>query len=88
LSNRDQVAALFAALGYQIDSRLTHSSANLGITSEPLVRQVTHLERLADQEGLRSTRCCSVVTACSTMVLGASAEGWKTCYERNPAVGN
>jgi hypothetical protein len=52
LSSRDQVAALFAALGYQTDSRLTQSPANLGITAEWLVRQITHLERLADQEVL------------------------------------
>lgn len=52
LSSRDQVAALFAALGYQTDARLTQSAANLGITADWLVRQITHLERLADQEGL------------------------------------
>jgi hypothetical protein len=52
LSSRDQVAALFAALGYQTDARLTQSPANLGITPDWLIRQITHLERLADQEGL------------------------------------
>jgi len=52
LSSRDQVVALFAALGYQTDSRLAQSPANLGITADWLVRQITHLERLADQEGL------------------------------------
>jgi hypothetical protein len=52
LSSRDQVAALFAALGYQTDARLTQSPANLGITAESLLRQIRHVERLADQEGL------------------------------------
>jgi hypothetical protein len=52
LSSRDQVAALFAALGYHTDARLTQSPANLGITAESLLRQIRHVERLADQEGL------------------------------------
>ena len=52
VSNRDQVAALFAALGYQTDARLTQSPANLGITADWLVRQITHVERVADQEAL------------------------------------
>ncbi|MGD0947016.1 MAG: hypothetical protein ABSA52_06265 [Candidatus Binatia bacterium] len=52
LSSRDQVAALFAALGYQTDSRLAQSPANLGITADWLVRQITHPERLAEPEGL------------------------------------
>jgi hypothetical protein len=46
------VAALFAALGYQTDARLTQSPANLGITADWLVRQITHVERVADQEAL------------------------------------
>jgi hypothetical protein len=50
LSSRDQVAALFAALGYQTDARLTQSAANLGITADWLVRQITHLERLAEPD--------------------------------------
>jgi len=52
LSSRDEVAALFAALGYHTDARLTQSPANLGITADWLVRQIAHIERLADQEGL------------------------------------
>ena len=52
LSNRDQVATFFTTLGYRTDARLPQSPANLGITSESLVRQITHVERLADQEGL------------------------------------
>lgn len=47
LSGRDQVAAFFAGLGYQTDTRLTQSPANLGLTNDSLVRQITHLERLA-----------------------------------------
>jgi len=52
LSNRDQVVALFAALGYQTDARLAQTPANIGVTADALTRQVTHLERIADHEGL------------------------------------
>ena len=52
LCGGDQVAALFAALGYNTDARLAQSPANLGITSDSIARQITRLERLADQEGL------------------------------------
>ena len=74
VSNRDQVAALFAALGYQTDARLTQAPANLGITSESLVRQITHLERLADQEGLLQVYLAelSSVTLAATRGLAAA----------------
>lgn len=52
LSNRDNVAAFFATLGYQTDARLVQSPANIGVTAESLARQITHIERIADHEGL------------------------------------
>ena len=52
LSSQDTVAALFAALGYHTDSRLAQTPANIGATAESLIRQITYLERIADQEGL------------------------------------
>ncbi len=52
LSGRDQIAAFFATLGYQTDARLDQSPANIGVTADSLVRQIRHLERLADHENL------------------------------------
>jgi len=52
LSSADQVAAFFSVLGYRTEARLPQTPANLGITAEPLTRQVTRLERIADHEGL------------------------------------
>ena len=42
LSNRDQVVAFFAALGYQTDARLAQTPANIGVTADSLTRQITH----------------------------------------------
>jgi hypothetical protein len=47
LSSRDALAAFFAGLSYATDSRIVQTPANLGITSDSVVRQITHLERLA-----------------------------------------
>jgi hypothetical protein len=52
LSNADHVVALFATLGYNTDTRLTQTPANLGVTTESLSRQINRLERIADHEGL------------------------------------
>ena len=47
LSTRDGVAAFFAALGYDTDSRQTLSAAAMGITSKSLSQQIEHIERIA-----------------------------------------
>jgi hypothetical protein len=52
LSSRDTVAALFATLGYHTDARLAQTPANIGVTAESLARQISHIERIADQESL------------------------------------
>src|SRR3989304_4176623 len=49
LSNRDAVAALFANLGYNIEARLNQTPAAMGLSGE-LAREITHIERIADQE--------------------------------------
>jgi len=50
LSDRDSVAAFFAALGYATDTRLPQTAAAMGITTESLQRQIQHIERIAVQE--------------------------------------
>jgi hypothetical protein len=74
LSNADQVAAFFSVLGYQTDARVPQTAANLGITAESLGRQITRLERLADQEGLLQVYLCelSSVTVAVTRALAAA----------------
>ena len=47
LSTRDGVAAFFAALGYDTDSRQALSAAAMGITSKSLTHQIEHIERIA-----------------------------------------
>ena len=47
LSTRDGVAAFFAALGYDTDSRQNLSTSAMGITSKTLSQQIEHIERIA-----------------------------------------
>src|SRR3989337_73727 len=50
LSNRDGVASLFAALSYRVEGRVPQTPQALGITAESLLRQIRHIERIADHE--------------------------------------
>ena len=47
LSTRDGVAAFFAALGYDTDSRQILTTAAMGVTSRALSQQIEHIERIA-----------------------------------------
>jgi hypothetical protein len=74
LSSADQIAAFFAALGYQADARLTQTAANIGVTTESLARQIKRLERIADQEGLLQVylfELSSVTVAATRGLAGA-----------------
>jgi len=51
LSNRDALAAFFAKLGYDTNERLVQISAAMGFTGEQLKSSITHIERLAGQDG-------------------------------------
>ncbi|MBI4517491.1 MAG: hypothetical protein HY699_16935 [Deltaproteobacteria bacterium] len=74
LSTRDQAAAFFAMLGYRTEARLVQSAANLGVTTESLIRQITHIERLADHEGLLQVYLAelSSVTLAATRGIAAA----------------
>ena len=50
LATADEVAALFARLGYNTEARLAQSPANLGITSEGATRPIRRVELIADQD--------------------------------------
>src|SRR5207237_9069354 len=51
LSSRDALAALFAKLGYDTNDRLVQNVAAMGFTSDNLKAAITHIERLASQDG-------------------------------------
>src|SRR5881227_797057 len=51
LSSRDTVAAYFAKLGYDTNDRLVQNVAAMGFTSDNLKSAITHIERLASQDG-------------------------------------
>jgi len=51
LSGREDVAVFFTGLGYNVDTRLEQTPANLNISPDSVVRKIRHIERLADQEG-------------------------------------
>src|SRR5438270_13272405 len=51
LSSRDALAALFAKLGYDTNDRLVQNVAAIGFTSDNLKSAITHIERLASQDG-------------------------------------
>lgn len=54
LNNSEAVAAFFAYLGYDTNSRIQQTPVNLGITSETVQRQIKRVVRIADQQGLLS----------------------------------
>lgn len=51
LSNRDALAAFFAKLGYDTNARLVQNPAAMGFSSDLLKSSITHIERLASQDG-------------------------------------
>jgi hypothetical protein len=51
LSSRDALAAFFARLGYDTNDRLTQNVAAMGFSSDNLKAAITHIERLASQDG-------------------------------------
>jgi hypothetical protein len=52
LNGTDAIAALFARLGYNTDTRTLQTPANLGMTADGMVRPIKRIELIADQEGL------------------------------------
>src|SRR6266513_1224542 len=50
LSNRDDLAAFFAKLGYNTNDRLVQNIAAMGFSSDNLKAAITHIERLASQD--------------------------------------
>ena len=51
LSNRDTLTAFFAKLGYDTNTRLVQNSSAMGFGSELLKSAITHIERLASEDG-------------------------------------
>jgi len=51
LASRDALVAFFARLGYDTNYRLTQSAAAMNITGDALAANITHIERLASQDG-------------------------------------
>jgi hypothetical protein len=54
LNDIEAITAFFAYLGYDTNSRIQQTPANLGITPETIQRQIKRIERIADQQGLLS----------------------------------
>ncbi len=51
LSSRDALAAFFAKLGYATNDRLVQRASAMGFSSDALKAAITHIERIASQEG-------------------------------------
>jgi len=51
LSNRDQIAAFFARLGYDTNKRIEQTPGNLGILADGIVRPIKKVELIASQDG-------------------------------------
>ncbi len=71
VSNSDEVIAFFTLLGYQTSGRIKQSPANLGITSETLIKEIKNIELLAKQDGLLQVYLfeLSSVTVANTQAL-------------------
>ncbi len=54
LNDTEAIIAFFAYFGYDTNSRVQQTPANLGITSETVQRQIKRIERIADHQGLLS----------------------------------
>jgi hypothetical protein len=52
LNGTDAIAAFFARLGYNTDTRTLQTPANLGMTADSIIRPIKRIELIADQEGL------------------------------------
>ncbi|MGB8344461.1 MAG: hypothetical protein WCD86_06235, partial [Ktedonobacteraceae bacterium] len=51
LASRDALAAFFARLGYDTNQRITQSVAAMNMTGDALAANITHIERIASQDG-------------------------------------
>lgn len=51
LSSRDALAAFFARLGYSTNERLVQRASAMGFSSDALKAAITHIERIASEEG-------------------------------------
>ena len=51
LSSRDALAAFFAKLGYSTNERLVQRASAMGFSSDALKAAITHIERIASEEG-------------------------------------
>ncbi len=51
LASRDAIAAFFARLGYDTNQRVTQSAVAMNITGDTLAANITHIERIASQDG-------------------------------------
>ncbi|HEU0000322.1 MAG TPA: hypothetical protein VFQ36_05460, partial [Ktedonobacteraceae bacterium] len=51
LSSRDALAAFFAKLGYATNERLVQRAGAMGFSNEALKAAITHIERLASEDG-------------------------------------
>ncbi len=51
LSSRDALAAFFARLGYDTNLRVVQNPAAMGLSNDNLKLAITHIERLASQDG-------------------------------------
>lgn len=52
LSNAEAIAAFFARLGYDTETRTPQTAGNLGITADSTSRPIKKIELIANQEGL------------------------------------
>jgi len=51
LNGRDAVAAFVAHLGYNTNARLVQIKEAMGLTADSLTTQITHIERVASEDG-------------------------------------
>jgi len=51
LSSGDALAGFFAKLGYDTNERLVQNVGAMGFTSDLLKSSITHIERLASEDG-------------------------------------
>ena len=50
LSSRQAILAFFTRLSYSTDTHLEQTPAAMGFTADALVREILHIERIADEE--------------------------------------
>lgn len=71
LSTPDGIVGFFSTLGYETSARIKQSPANLGITTDTLIKEIRHIELIANQEGLLQVYLfeLSSVTVANTQAL-------------------